>query len=488
MSTGFMISAPSSGSGKTVVTLVLLALLKRKGYAPAAFKAGPDYIDPMYHRAVTGEASHNLDTYLADEQTVETVFEKYSTGHDISVVEGAMGYYDGIGGSLADASAYDVARLLGLPVILVITSKGTALTDAAVIKGMKEFRPDSGIHGVILNKCSSRLFERMKPVLEKEAGIPVLGYLPSNADADFPSRHLGLCTAGEISDLQERIERLAALAEGTIDTEKILGMTRSCDLRYNTYLFEDVPVRHDPFKDNSSDDNSLDDNSSDDNSSHDRPLIAVARDESFCFTYDESIDILKEMGANISFFSPLHDIRLPEGADALYLPGGYPELYLEKLSGNEAMLNEIRLAAKDHMPIVAECGGYMYLCRGIMDDDGRCYKMAGLLPGILKKTSGLVRFGYASLQANEESLLFEKGDSIRIHSFHHFDPVSNEDDERGDAFSFCKASDKSEWKEGFAGSSLYAAFPHIYFPGCRKAVQRMIRAAIAFHKERKAQG
>ncbi len=465
MSTGFLISAPSSGSGKTVVTLVLLAMLKRKGYAPAAFKAGPDYIDPMYHRAVTGEASHNLDTYLADEQTVETVFEKYSTGHDISVVEGAMGYYDGIGGSSTDASAYDVARLLGLPVILVVTSKGTALTDAAVIKGMKEFRPDSGIHGVILNKCSRNLYERMKPVLEKEAGIPVLGYLPSNADADFPSRHLGLCTAGEISDLQERIERLVALAEGTIDTEKILGMTRSCDLEYNAYLSEDVRI-DDPL----------------------RPLIAVASDEAFCFTYDESTDLLKEMGADISFFSPLHDIKLPEGADALYLPGGYPELYLEKLSGNESMLNEIRLAAKDHMPIVAECGGYMYLCRGIMDDDGRCYKMAGLLPGILKKTSGLVRFGYASLQANEESLLFEKGDSIRIHSFHHFDPVSSEDDERGDAFSFWKASDKSEWKEGFAGSSLYAAFPHIYFPGCRKAVQRMIRAAIAFHKEREAKG
>ena len=463
MSTGFLISAPSSGSGKTVVTLVLLALLKRKGYAPAAFKAGPDYIDPMFHRAVTGEASHNLDTYLADEQTVETVFEKYSAGHDISVVEGAMGYYDGIGGSSTYASAYDVARLLGLPVILVVTSKGTALTDAAVIKGMKEFRADSGICGVILNKCSSKLYERMKPVLEKEAGIPVLGYLPSNADAEFPSRHLGLCTAGEINDLQERIERLASLAEGTIDTEKIWGMTRSFDLKYNAYLSEDICI-DDPL----------------------RPLIAVARDEAFCFTYDESTDLLKEMGADISFFSPLHDIRLPEGADALYLPGGYPELYLEKLSGNESMLNEIRLAAKDHMPIVAECGGYMYLCHGIMDDDGICYKMAGLLPGILKKTSGLVRFGYASLQANEESLLFEKGDSIRIHSFHHYDPVSSEDGERGDAFSFCKASDKSEWKEGFADNNLYAAFPHIYFPGCRKAVQRLIRAAKAFHKEREA--
>ncbi len=463
MSTGFLISAPSSGSGKTVVTLVMLALLKRKGYAPAAFKAGPDYIDPMFHRAVTGEASHNLDTYLADEQITKEIFEKYSAGHEISVVEGAMGYYDGIGGSSTDASAYDVARLLGLPVILVLTSKGTALTDAAVIKGMREFRADSGICGVILNKCSSKLYERMKPVLEKEAGIQGLGYLPSNPDADFPSRHLGLCTAGEISDLQERIERLASLAEGTIDTEKILGITRSCDLEYNAYLSEDVTEKDEQL----------------------RPLIAVARDEAFCFTYDESTDLLKEMGADISFFSPLHDTALPEGTDALYLPGGYPELYLEKLSGNESMLNEIRLAAKDHLPIVAECGGYMYLCRGIMDD-GKCYKMAGILPGILKKTSGLVRFGYASLQANEESLLFEKGDSIRIHSFHHYDPISNEDDERGDAFTFCKASDKSEWKEGFAGSSLYAAFPHIYFPGCRKAVQRLIRAARAFHKEREA--
>ena len=464
MSTGFLISAPSSGSGKTVVTLVLLALLKRNSHVPAAFKAGPDYIDPMYHRAVTGEASHNLDTYLADRQIVAKTYEKYSAGHEISVVEGAMGYYDGIGGSSTDASAYDVARLLGLPVILVLTSKGTALTDAAVIKGMKEFRADSGICGVILNKCSSKLYERMKPVLEKEAVISVLGYLPSNADADFPSRHLGLCTAGEINDLQERIDRLSALAERTIDIEKILDMV-------NPYLSEAVPVKDDPMNDISS---------------GDRPLIAVARDEAFCFTYDESTDLLKEMGADISFFSPLHDTALPEGADALYLPGGYPELYLEELSRNEAMLNEIRLAAKDHMPIVAECGGYMYLCRGILDDDGRCYKMAGLLPGILKKTSGLVRFGYASLQANEESLLFEKGDSIRIHSFHHYDPVSSEDGERGDAFSFCKASDKSEWKEGFAGSSLYAAFPHIYFPGCRKAVQRLIRAARAFHKEREA--
>ena len=319
MSTGFLISAPSSGSGKTVVTLVLLALLKRNSHVPAAFKAGPDYIDPMYHRAVTGEASHNLDTYLADRQIVAKTYEKYSAGHEISVVEGAMGYYDGIGGSSTDASAYDVARLLGLPVILVLTSKGTALTDAAVIKGMKEFRADSGICGVILNKCSSKLYERMKPVLEKEAGISVLGYLPSNADADFPSRHLGLCTAGEINDLQERIERLASLAEETIDIEKILDMV-------NPYLSEAVPVKDDPMNDISS---------------GDRPLIAVARDEAFCFTYDESTDLLKEMGADISFFSPLHDTALPEGADALYLPGGYPELYLEELSRNEAMLNDI---------------------------------------------------------------------------------------------------------------------------------------------------
>lgn len=472
---GLLVTAPSSSSGKTVVTMVLLELLKRKGFRTATFKTGPDYIDPMYHRTVSSEAPHNLDSYLSDEDTVRILYERACEDHDIALVEGAMGYYDGLGGTSEKASTYEIACLLDLPAVLVITEKGTALTEAAIVKGMAMLREEgnmhpgqlpgaqeifgksafrsrknSGICAVLLNECSRQRYERTAPLIERETGIPVAGFLPKMQEARLPSRHLGLVLSDEIPDLLSRIRILADKAESTVDLDRLLSVAGGGSF-VRTHA-EKISGRLSGEK---------------------RPVIAVARDEAFSFIYEENLELLKKLGADIFFFSPLHDKEIPEEADALYLPGGYPELYAGNLSVQKSMLSSIRRAYEDGLPLIAECGGYMALCRSIEAGENE-FPMAGIFPGHLRRTAGLVRFGYAEMTAEEDSLLFRKGETVRIHSFHHFD---TEEESKGKAFSFKKAGQETVWQEGYAGKSFYAAFPHLYLPGFRKAAERFVKAA-----------
>lgn len=538
---GFLVTAPSSSSGKTIVTLVLLEILRRKGLHPAAFKTGPDYIDPMYHSTIAGVMCHNLDSYLCSQDMVRRIYNRYAAGHDLALVEGAMGYYDGVGGVSEQASAYEIGRILDLPAVLVLPAPATALTGAAIVRGIaalresgpkerrpkmrrsKELRPEeckseelrpeeraddmgrmpeknSGIQALILNRCSQDLFERTAPVIEREAKIPVLGYMPKMPEAVLPSRHLGLVLADEIRDLKERVRTLADEAEKTIDTDRLLSLL--VPLTRNARAAEDEEkLSLLPVPDLNQNTNGLE--------HADTPVIAVARDEAFCFLYEECVDLLRDLGAEVRYFSPVHDREIPEDASALYLPGGYPELYADKLSANKTMLASIRKAALGGLPLIAECGGYMYLCRSIetvalagdscragraggtwpggssvTDRSGKTsaceYPMAGIFPGNLKKTPGLVRFGYASMMASEDSLLFRKGETVRIHSFHHFDA---EEDDRGSAFSFQKAGRHVIWQEGYAGKSFYAAFPHLYLPGCPEAAERFVEAARCFFSQ-----
>ncbi len=431
----FLVAAPCSGSGKTTLTCALLTALKQRGYDPCAFKSGPDYIDPMFHRAVLGVESHNLDLFFSAPDTVRALYAQAVAGHGAAVCEGAMGFYDGQN-MTPTASAWHLADTLDLPVLLVVQPKGVSVTLAAQINGLNTFRTPSHLAGILLNDCSEKLYKSLKPMLERETGLPVLGYLPHLPEAGIESRHLGLKTAGEIKDLQQKMDALAHAL--VLDWEKLLAVT---DHRLPPWekLSPKVPDEGRIGKA--------------------RPRIAVARDEAFCFIYAETLEALEAAGAELVFFSPLRDAALPEDTAGLYLPGGYPELYAELLSGNRPMLASVRRAMENGLPAVAECGGFLYLGQVLEDASGKSWPMAGVLPGQGFKVGRLVRFGYAALTARTDSMLFRAGESLPVHEFHHWDSTAN-----GAAFTAAKTDGRS-WNCGFANEHFYAGFPHLYWAG-----------------------
>lgn len=446
-----LIAAPASGSGKTSVTCALLTALQKRGLAPCAFKCGPDYIDPMFHRSVLGVESSNLDLFLSDEETLRAWFARNTAGHKAVVCEGVMGLYDGVGGVTDRASAWHVAQTLDLPVILVVRPKGTSLTLAAQIRGLRDFRPNSRIAGVILNDCAPALCRSLSPMLEREAGIPVLGCLPHLPEASFRSRHLGLYTAAEIQDLTERLDILAESLERNVDMDRLLELCEdgaaSSAAKPHTETGNGVP-------------------------------IAVARDEAFCFLYAETLEALEQAGAKLLFFSPLRDRALPAEACGLYLPGGYPELYAERLSANREMLASVRAAVNSKLPTVAECGGFLYLGKSLWDEHGTEHPMAAVLPGSGFPAGKLVRFGYGTLNAGSDSLLFRKGEAVPVHEFHYWDSTENGQDLRVE-----KPLSGRGWDCGFVSDSMYAAFPHLYFAGTPRLAERFVMAARRYREK-----
>ena len=443
----FLVAAPCSGSGKTTLTCALLAALKRRGQDPCSFKSGPDYIDPMFHRAVLGVESHNLDLFFSAPETVRALYAQAAAGHGAAVCEGAMGFYDGLGGVSDTASAWHLADTLGLPVLLVVQPRGASLTLAAQINGLKQFRTPSHLAGILLNDCAPHLYALLAPMLERETGLPVLGYLPNLPQAAVESRHLGLKTAGEIADIQEKIALLADRL--VMDWEKLAAVTeRPCPEggRLSPRGTASASVR-----------------------------IAVARDGAFCFTYAETLDALREAGAEPVFFSPVRDTALPEGVCGLYLPGGYPELYAQALSENKTMRASIRQAVNAGLPTAAECGGFLYLGQSLEDTEGKSWPMAGVLPGAGVRAGRLVRFGYAVLTAKRDSMLFRAGENLPVHEFHHWDSTAN-----GTAFT-ARKNEKMQWECGFANENFYAGFPHLYWAGT-PLPGRFVRAAERYSK------
>ena len=442
----FLIAAPRSGSGKTTMTCAVLAALKKRGADPCAFKSGPDYIDPMFHRSALQVDSHNLDLFLSDRPTVQALYARCAAGHGAAVCEGAMGFYDGQG-LTTRASAWELADTLGLPVLLVVQSGGASVTLAAEIQGLVHFRKNSHISGILLNSCSEKLYKMLKDLLERETGLPVLGYLPRLPQAAVESRHLGLKTAGEITDIQEKIALLADRL--VMDWAKLAAVTeRPCPEggRLSPRGTASASVR-----------------------------IAVARDGAFCFTYAETLDALREAGAEPVFFSPVRDAALPEGVCGLYLPGGYPELYAQALSENKTMRASIRQAVNAGLPTAAECGGFLYLGQSLEDTEGKSWPMAGVLPGAGVRAGRLVRFGYAVLTAKRDSMLFRAGESLPVHEFHHWDSTAN-----GTAFT-ARKNEKMQWECGFANENFYAGFPHLYWAGT-PLPGRFVRAAERYSK------
>ena len=445
----FLLAAPRSGSGKTTMTCALLMALKRRGCAPCAFKSGPDYIDPMFHRAVLGVESRNLDLFFSAPETVRTLYAKGAAGHGAAVCEGAMGFYDGLGGVSDRASAWHLADTLGLPVLLVAEPKGQSLTLAAELNGLVNFRTPSHIAGILLNNCTARMHALLAPMLEEETGLPVLGFLPKLPEAVIGSRHLGLYTAAEVENLQQKLALLADAVEEHIDWPRLLAL---CEKEPPA-----LPVQPE--------------------TPPARVRIAVAQDEAFCFTYAETLEAFRDAGAEVVFFSPLRDTALPENIGGLYLPGGYPELHARELSGNTSLLREIKQKIESGLPTAAECGGFLYLGQSLTDAEGQSWPMVGVLPGEAKDAGRLVRFGYAALSADSDSMLFRAGESFPIHEFHHWDSTVN-----GVALAAKKPVGGAEWRCGSVNEHFYAGFPHLYWAGT-PLPQRFAAAAENYRRD-----
>ena len=445
----FLLAAPRSGSGKTTMTCALLMALKRRGCAPCAFKSGPDYIDPMFHRAVLGVESRNLDLFFSAPETVRTLYAKGAAGHGAAVCEGAMGFYDGLGGVSDRASAWHLADTLDLPVLLVVEPKGQSLTLAAELNGLVNFRTPSHIAGILLNNCTARMHALLAPMLEEETGLPVLGFLPKLPEAVIGSRHLGLYTAAEVENLQQKLALLADAVEEHIDWPRLLAL---CE--------KEPPALPEKAPQPSA-----------------RVRIAVAQDEAFCFIYAETLEAFRDAGAEVVFFSPLRDTALPENIGGLYLPGGYPELHARELGENTSLLREIKQKIESGLPTAAECGGFLYLGQSLTDAEGQSWPMVGVLPGEAKDAGRLVRFGYAALSADSDSMLFRAGESVPIHEFHHWDSTAN-----GTALAAKKPVGGAAWRCGFVNEHFYAGFPHLYWAGT-PLPQRFAAAAENYRRD-----
>ena len=415
-----MIAGTSSGCGKTTLTCAILQLLKQNNHSVSSFKCGPDYIDPMFHSKIIGVKSANLDTYFCDDNTIKYLLAKNSAKSDISVIEGVMGFYDGRALNTVTASTYELAKMLHTPVILTLNCKGMANSALAVIKGFLELYPDNTIAGVVLNHITKTTYEAVKTAIEERFNIKVFGYLPKLPDdIIFESRHLGLITADEVADLQDKLAKLADTAADTIDIAEIVRTAQNtCDIEFETIS----PPRFDTVK------------------------IAVASDNAFCFYYRDNLELLEEMGAELVYFSPLDDTELCSDIHGLYIGGGYPELYTERLSANESMRKSIKSALDNNIPCIAECGGFMYLTDAI---DGT--EMVGYLGGSCYNTGKLTRFGYVELTPKHG------GEVIRGHEFHYYDCTAN-----GDSYTAEKANG-TKWDCIHTNEYLYAGFPHIHF-------------------------
>ena len=448
-----LLCAPASGGGKTTVTCALLQALVDRGAAPVAYKCGPDYIDPMFHSEVIGAKSRNLDLFLMGEAAVRRSLLENTPDGSAAIIEGVMGYYDGIAMS-SQASAYDLARTTGTPAVLVADARGRALTAAALVKGMASFRPDANIRGVILNRCPPMMYGRLKETIETETGVRVYGYLPNLPEVALESRHLGLVTAAEVGDLRQKLHRMAEQAEQTIDIDGLLALAASAPAL-------EAPERPEPFI------------------SRERPVIALARDKAFCFYYADGLSELVRQGAELVEFSPLEDEKLPEGCSGLYLGGGYPEVYAEKLAKNTALLGEIREKILGGLPTVAECGGFLYLQKTLSDADGRYdWEMAGVFSGRAANTGKLSRFGYIKMTARTDGLLCGAEETLSAHEFHYWDSTTP-----GSDFRAQKPLSDRGWDCAWHTPTLYAGFPHVHFSGCPQAARRFVEACARYQRE-----
>lgn len=438
-----LLAAPCSGSGKTVITCGVLELMRRRNRSCVSFKCGPDYIDPMFHRYVLGVPGYNLDSFFLPPSEVVRLFEEKTREADMAVIEGAMGYYDGVAGTTAHASAWDIAGLTAAPVILVVDGKKSSLSLVALVKGFLEYEIDSRVKGVILNRTSPLMARKLRPLLE-DLGVRLLGAVPQCEEADWESRHLGLTLPGEQDRLREKVKALADRLEPCLDVEGILKLAESAPPVGGSPVTVPCPPPAVHAK-----------NTGQPRKSSKKELrrVAVARDEAFCFYYQENLDLLESLGWELIPFSPLKDHHLPcSGLTAILLGGGYPELYAKELSENQAMLEDVRTAYGQGVKLLAECGGFLYLHETLEGADGRSCPMAGIIKAAAYRTEKLSRFGYISLYDRQGNQV------ARAHEFHYWDSTLP-----GTDLKAVKPLSARTWDCMYVTRQLIAGFPHLYY-------------------------
>ena len=453
MTPRLMLAAASSGSGKTTIACAILQALTRMGELPVSFKCGPDYIDPMFHRQVLGVPSRNLDLFFSDEATAAYLLQKNSENFSLAFIEGVMGYYDGIA-TTTEASSWQLAKATQTPVVLVLNCKGMSVSIAAQLGGYLSYQPDSQIKGVILNQVSKSIYPEIKALIEQRYDVAVCGYMPKMSDCSLESRHLGLVTAEEIGDLQQRLEKLGEQAMQTIDLPLLLKIAAQAPALA-------VPAVQLPAP-------------------NPTPLrIGVARDKAFSFYYADNLELLEQLGAQLVEFSPLHDPQLPDDLDGLLLGGGYPELYADTLSQNRTLMAQIKAALQNGLPCIAECGGFQYLCEQLEGADSKSYPMVGFLPGSSFRTPSLRRFGYVRLTAQKDNLLCKKGEGFAAHEFHYWDSQHC-----GNGCIAQKPCRRSSWECVVCDENFWAGYPHLYFYADVQMAKNFLNRCNRFHTQK----
>ena len=450
-----MLAAPKSGSGKTIVTCALLQALKERGFRAASFKCGPDYIDPMFHERVLEIPSRNLDTFFTGEEETKTLFADSAAERDIAVIEGVMGLYDGLGGIREEGSSYHLAKVTKTPIILIDDVKGMGRSAIPMIAGFLAYDREHLIQGVLLNRASEGYYHTLRPLLEQELPINMIGFLPEQEELHIESRHLGLFLPDEVQQLKQKVQAAANRFSQTVSVERMIEIAESAGELACTKTGTGNRRRNGP-------------------TDAFRPVIAVARDEAFCFYYADNIRLLEAYGAKIQYFSPLWDKKLPAGCHALLIGGGYPELYAAQLSRNCSMRESVRDAVEKRMPVVAECGGFLYLHSFLTDKDGKCFEMAGAIPAACFYTGKLVRFGYITLQ-EKKSYFMPEGMTVKGHEFHYYDSTDNGTDVRA-----VKPVTGREYPCIIENDMQWMGFPHLYYPSNPMFAQSFVDKAGQF--------
>ena len=429
-----VLAGAHSGAGKTSVSTGIMAAFVRRGLTVQPYKVGPDYIDPAFHTFVAGRQSRNLDSWMLDERTIRSLFMRQAPGPEqgLSVIEGVMGLFDGHIQEGTGSTAH-VAQILSAPIVLIINGSGASRSAAALVHGFDRFSPDTRLAGVIVNMVNSRShYEMLKGFIEKETGVPCFGFLAKNPDMTLESRHLGLVPSVEVEGLSRRLELLAEAVAETVDLDGLLNLAAS------TPEMEPAPLPVLPGP----------------------PVrLGVARDRAFNFYYDDGLDLLTDLGAELVFFSPLDDAALPPNLEGLYIGGGFPEVFAAELEANQTMRSQIREALEGGLPAYAECGGLMCLSRSITDFEGREYAMTGFFDQKTAMTKRLQNFGYVSVAFEEDTVLGPAGTMVRAHEFHH---SRLEGPEPGYVLEV-KKSPARGWRGGLKKKNVLAAYPHLHF-------------------------
>jgi cobyrinic acid a,c-diamide synthase len=450
---GFLIAGTASGVGKTTVTLALIAAMRRRGLIVQPFKGGPDFLDTGHHTRIAGRAARNLDTWMLSVGANEDVLREASTGADLVIVEGMMGLFDGKDGDAENGSSAEIAKLFKLPVVLVLDAAKSARSIAAVVLGFERFDPELRLAGVILNRpASERHFKMLETAIASSCQTLVLGWLPSDAGIAIPERHLGLYAAEEFNNpesAERQVDTLAILAEKHLKLDALSSL--QCGFAFGGTSFISVQKEEPPVR------------------------IGVARDPAFSFHYEDNFDLLRQHGAEIVPFSPMIDSALPEGLDALYLGGGYPELHGQHLSDNQSMLQSIRMFAASDRPVYAECGGMIYLSRQLTTLDGHIHGMAAVLPFSVEMTNKLAKFGYVTVDLTRDCLLGPRGTTLRGHSFHYSRITDSPDLPTSYRVNYSLSAQQED--EGFSVGNILASYIHLHFRAEPHMAQYFVQSA-----------